>query len=618
VRSLTVFVFLALAAQVAPGGDGEPIPATIFGKLPEFGSPMLAPGGQHYAVTMSANGRRVIVVRQRVKPGASETEGPVLIGSGDNYFSWYDWANDNRLVINVRSTTSYFGGQLSNLSRMGSVGRDGKNPIYFEMEPNIHGIYRQHVSVVEWLESDPDHILAVLDNEEREWAAPVVHKVNVNNGNRTLVARNRRGVQHWIADKKGRVRIGIKVDTKFDRQNVTVYYRDADESDWETLQKVDYFDHDRLVPYRFHEADSDVLLVTSANLDDVEDDEDMEEDLFIYDLNVRKVVGPYVDTQRKSVIAAVEKGLPGRKARIVSRDRGKKLYFFRVYSDVDPPEYFLLDLNEMRLDIVASAYPELSDKIFSPMEKVTYDASDGHEIPAFLTVPVGAGRENLPVVVYPHGGPWSHDVWGFDNYVQFMASRGYVVFQPQFRGSTGYGIEHKEAGYGQWGYRIQDDITDGVKWLIEEGIADPERICIVGSSFGGYAAAMGVAKDPELYRCGITVNGVLDLKQLLDSGRYLLYENINQAVWNSREDAQNASPYHLAARIQAPMLIIGSERDTVVPVKHSKRMYKKLKKLKKDVTYIELEDGEHWRTIEALEIQKLQAIEQFLAKHIGN
>ena len=117
------------------------------------------------------------------------------------------------------------------------------------------------------------------------------------------------------------------------------------------------------------------------------------------------------------------------------------------------------------------------------MEQVVYKARDGYEIPAFLTVPVGSQKESLPFVIYPHGGPWSHDKWGFDNYVQFMASKGYGVLQPQFRGSTGLGIEHEEAGYGQWSYTIQDDITDGVQWLIDEGIADPDRICIMGGWF---------------------------------------------------------------------------------------------------------------------------------------
>ena len=156
------------------------------------------------------------------------------------------------------------------------------------------------------------------------------------------------------------------------------------------------------------------------------------------------------------------------------------------------------------------------------------------------------------MVIYPHGGPWAHDEWGFDNYVQFFASRGYAVFQPQFRGSTGHGIHHQEAGYGQWGYAIQDDITDGVSWLIEQGIADPDRICIVGSSFGGYAAAMGVAKTPDLFRCAISINGVLNFKTFMRSQRRLLFSAINRAITKGDGDSEMASPYHMAKDITAP------------------------------------------------------------------
>jgi dipeptidyl aminopeptidase/acylaminoacyl peptidase len=471
---------------------------------------------------------------------------------------------------------------------------------------------------VNFIENDPDHILAALDDEPRGWATPQVHLVNVNTGKRKRVLKNTRGVHHWIADQDGQIRIGTKIDTKFERQNVTIYYRETESSNWETLQRVDYFDHDRLSPYRFDETDPSILLVTSANLQDEQDPNEIENQLFRYDLNVRRVIGPHKDTHRKNVIKAVEKALPDVKVKIVSRDKDKNTYFFRVYSDVKAPEYFVFDIEKRTLDYVASQYPGLIDCELAPMERIMYKARDGLEIPAFLTIPVGAERENLPVVVYPHGGPWARDRWGFDNYVQFMANRGYAVFQPQFRGSTGYGIEHEEAGYGEWGAGIQDDITDGVEWLIEEGIVDPDRICIVGSSFGGYAAAMGAAKTPNLYRCVVSINGVLDLKMMIDSGRYLLFETINRTIWNDRADAESASPYHLASNITAPMLLIGSERDTIVPVKHSIRMHKKMRRLDKTVTYIELPDGEHWRTNEANEIIKFEALENFLAAQIGS
>jgi dipeptidyl aminopeptidase/acylaminoacyl peptidase len=288
----------------------------------------------------------------------------------------------------------------------------------------------------------------------------------------------------------------------------------------------------------------------------------------------------------------------------------------KLYSDISVPQYYLLDLKEQKLVGLASEYPNLENAVLSPMEKVEYEARDGLKIPAYLTIPVNSKKEKLPIVVYPHGGPWAHDEWGFDNYVQFFASRGYAVFQPQFRGSTGFGTAFEEAGYGQWGMKIQDDITDGVRWLIDEGVADPERIAIVGASFGGYAAAMGAAKTPDLYKCIVSINGVLDLKSFHDNGRNYYFDSINRKMWNNWEDVENTSPYHLAENIQAPMLLIAGERDTVVPTAHSKKMHKRLKKLKKTSQYIELENGEHWRTNEENEIVLLKTLEAFLGEHL--
>lgn len=227
-------------------------------------------------------------------------------------------------------------------------------------------------------------------------------------------------------------------------------------------------------------------------------------------------------------------------------------------------------------------------------------------------------EKNLPFVIYVHGGPWARDFWGFDNYVQYFANKGYGVLQPQFRGSTGFGSKHEEAGYGEWGRLIQDDITDGVKWLIAQGIADPKRICIVGASFGGYAAAQGLVKTPDLYRCGISINGVLDLEKLYsDMGRFY-FKNLKRKLFNDDDNLRPNSPFHNIPAIKSPLLLVASDKDTVVSVEHSRRMNDKMKKQGKVVQYVELKDGEHWRTSEALEGQVFKAMDAFLSKHLGD
>jgi dipeptidyl aminopeptidase/acylaminoacyl peptidase len=612
---ITLFLLLRLTTAVY-AEDVQQIPLSHFAKLPRFSDPKVSPNGKRIAATLPRNGEPLLVVQKLMTPEDRKEEQIVPMRTGGYPLVWYEWANDDRLVINLRTTDAHRG-NLLNLTRMVSIGRDGKNPVQFRMEPNNQEFYRQLVQVVSFLWNDPEHILATLDDRFDGWAAPDVDLVNVYTGKKKRVLRNYRNVYEWIADADGRIRIGVQYDTKHKKTGVTIYYRETEESQWEALQKVDYFDHDRLIPYRFDEKDSNILLVTSANLADDEEFDELEQDLFCYDLKQRRVIGPYKNLRQEKIVSKVMKALPKLKVKIVSKDKAKMIYIFQVYSDIQAPEYYLLDIDRISLEFFASQYPELADAALSPMERVSYKARDGLDIPAFLTIPNGAPKENLPVIIYPHGGPWVHDEWGFDSVVQFMANRGYAVFQPQFRGSTGYGIEYEEAGYGQWGHAIQDDITDGVDWLIKEGIADPGRIAIIGMSFGGYAAAMGVAKTPDLYQCAVSINGVLDLKMLIDSAHNMLFETQNRAVWNLRRGAEKVSPYHLRESINAPLLLIHSERDTVVPVKHSKKMYNKLKRLNKPVEYVELPDGEHWLTNEDNRMTVFKALERFLSEHMG-
>ncbi len=597
--------------------DNDVIPLEFFAQLPRFSDPVLSPNGKRIAYTTIKDGQPLVAIQKLLTPDDTEREPVVPISAGGMFFNWYRWANDDRLLVNVR-TTAAIRGNLLNISRMGSVDRTGKDSVFFKMTPNGHGYYRQNASVISMLENDPDHILAALDDGpgSGDWAKPEVDLVNVNTGKKQRVQKNPKGVFNWIADSDGKVRIGVAYKTSGLSNDVTIYYREGDSSDWQVLQKVNYFNHDRLVPYRFDEDDNDILLVTSDSLDDIESEE-LDLDLYRYDLTKREVIGEYANDYRKGILSIAKKQFPNHEVEIVSQDKAKKIYIFEIYSDVQPSDYYILDLNYKSFRFLASEYPALNNKALAVMERVSYKARDDLEIPAFLTVPEGVERKRLPVVIYPHGGPWSHDTWGFDNYVQFMASRGYAVFQPQFRGSTGFGIEHEEAGYKQWGHAIQDDITDGVNWLIEQGIADPNRICILGGSFGGYAAAMGAAKTSELYRCAVSINGVLDLKKLVRDGRWMLFRSINRVMWNKQEDIKNASPYHLAEQIGKPMLLIAGDRDTVVPYKHSKVMYERLRGLKRKVEYLELEGGEHWRTNEQHEITTLRAIEKFLDRHIG-
>lgn len=587
-----------------------------FARLPAVSMPHISPNGEQVAYVIIHNDMPVIVTKHLYN--AEENLIGVIPLKGI-HLSWFDWVNDDRLIVGARMAVKRPRIGLLNLIRLFSVDKTGQNVLTFDMKPNKWGYFLQYPHMVHDLPDDPEHVLLALDESEEQWAMPKVHKVNVYSGKKTLVEANRGGFYRFIADNNGKIRVGVKARDK--GRVALINYRDEENASWKVLQRENRLSDKLMTPVRFDYADNNVLLFASHELEDDDYDQD-DHDLHAFDLKQQKTIGPYKNAQREAARTALQKAFPGRRVELVSAmDRaslGKA--FYQVYSDVHAPQYFLFDIEKKAAAYFGSAYPNLDDAVLHPMQETRYTARDGLEIPTYLTLPAsakGKDKPKLPLIVYPHGGPWARDYWGFDNYVQMFANEGYAVFQPQFRGSTGFGYDHEVAGYQQWGLGIQDDITDGVHWLIAQGIADPARICIVGASFGGYAAAMGLVRTPELYKCGISINGVLDMKLHYDGlGRYL-FSGLNRELLNPRWDIRQVSPYHQRKAIKAPLLLIASEKDTVVDPKHSRKMYKRLKKQGNVVDYVELPNGEHWRTIESNERLAMRHMQSFLRQHLA-
>jgi dipeptidyl aminopeptidase/acylaminoacyl peptidase len=259
------------------------------------------------------------------------------------------------------------------------------------------------------------------------------------------------------------------------------------------------------------------------------------------------------------------------------------------------------------------------------VESITYKARDGTVIPAHLTLPPGAETRNLPLVVLPHRGPEARDYAEFDWWAQFLATRGYAVLQPQFRGSTGFGDAFRLAGRRQWGGLMQDDVTDGVHALIERGIADARRICVVGAAYGGYAALAGAAFTPDLYACAVSINGVANLSDMLQYEEELGGSESNRAgYWRDSigprlDPSLDAhSPVKAAARVRAPVLILYSADDTVVPPSQSQDMAHALKEEGKTVKVVELKGDDHWLSYTETRTQMLQELDTFLSAHLRN
>lgn len=609
---------ISLLCSLAPLALSAATTPTIedFARLPAVSAPTISPDGQQVAYVITHDDMPVIITKHLYKPDEKFIG---LIPLRDIQLSWYDWVNNDRLIVGVRMAVKRPRVGLVNLTRLLAIDKTGNNPVFFDMEPNSWGYFLQHPTMVHRLPDDPEHVLLTLDEADGHWAMPKVHKVNVYTGKKTLVEANRSAFAHFVADNAGHLRIGMKAREK--GKVASIHYRETEDSPWKLLQREERLSDKLMYPVRFDYRDNNILLFASHELEDDNYDQD-DSDLHMYDLKQNKILGRYRDDQRENARESLKRAFPGRRVELVSvanrvaMDRA----FYEVYSDIHPPQYFLYDVAKKTASYFGSAYPSLDEAVLHPMKEVSYRARDGLEIPAYLTLPASASsrdKPKLPLVVYPHGGPWARDYWGFDNYVQMFANEGYAVLQPQFRGSTGFGYEHEAAGYQQWGLGIQNDITDGVHWLIEQGIADPSRICIVGASFGGYAAAMGLVQTPDLYRCGIAINGVMDMKMHYNGLGYYLFSGLNRQLLNPSRNIKDVSPYHQRAKIRTPLLLIASEKDTVVDPKHSRNLYKKLKKQGTPVEYVELPNGEHWRTIESNEIVAVKAMQTFLRQHLG-
>jgi dipeptidyl aminopeptidase/acylaminoacyl peptidase len=264
---------------------------------------------------------------------------------------------------------------------------------------------------------------------------------------------------------------------------------------------------------------------------------------------------------------------------------------------------------------LAESYPGLPG-IVEP-RPVTIPARDGTPVPAYLTLPPGGQRKGLPTVILPHGGPWSRDTGAPHYWVQFLVSRGYAVLQPNFRGSSGHGDRYLAAGFEQWGLAMQNDLVDGLDWLVEQGIADPERVCMVGGSYGGYAALVAAYQIPERLRCAVSFAGVSDLDGVVERMRNFRFGELGVARIQEGDARRRSSPIHNVERIGVPLLLVHGDVDRSVLVEQSRSLADALEAAGKPFRYIEQTNGDHYLSLQAHRLEFLEALEGFLQTHLG-
>jgi len=639
---LCALVSVTLPVNAAPAAKPADIPVAAFAQLPVMRSPRLSPDGSHLAYLRPVDGRAHLVIQTMI--GSHST--PVVVPPvGDLDFRWLEWANTDRLVF-VISATRQRGIRETIETRLWAIDKDGSNAMHIVQRsktmdtgsnlPRDRPNAQIQSDVIHWLPDEPHHILLALDGDQN--GADEVRRIDIRTGDYKLARDDYPGIQSWLTDASGQLRLGWGYSGSAFRV-LTL----NDNGRWARAEKASWWD-ERFFPSAFT-ASPNVLYTNGRNshgmevvrtmdvtsgkfLETIFEREGIDAGSLVLDPLTHLPVGvSYVEHEERvhyfdDSLAALQRAIdavqPTTVNRIVSMTADRRKVLIHSASDIDPGAFSFLNRDKNTLSFVAEAMPGLAPELMSPVEYVSYESRDGVAIHGYLTLPNGLQDQNLPVIVMPHGGPTSRDDKSFWFLSQFLASRGYAVFQPNFRGSSGYGRSYERAGRKEWGGRMQEDVTDGTRWLIDQGIADAERICIVGWSYGGYSAAIGAVQTPELYQCAASINGVLDLPRLINSDRGY----IGGTVWTRHmglegEKAKIVSPYHQAERIQIPMLIIQARDDARVSLDQGKRMARRLRRLDKPHEYIEVEHGGHSMNNEAARRTILEALDAFLAANLG-
>ena len=628
------------------------LPVETFAQLPSTSQMRISPDGRRLAWLQAHDGRRRLMIAP-VDP----SEGKVIAipPPKDLDMAWVRWANDDYLLLSMSfdlRRREFL--DRTTERRLVSIAADGSGITNMVIPKKKKGLgsnlsaakaYAQFQdNVIDFLPDDPDHFLLVVNDDQDFSTGFAVRWIDVRTG-RYKVMGQTRWMSDWATDHAHELRLkwgyklvadeeiplqsyrhpesGVWIDIS-DKPITTsytfldffddprfAYVRAFSESDREGIYKYDMYEHEIVEPVFVHpEYDIDSVLwhpITGA----------LAGVTYIAD----KEVAVWFDPTLAHLQSLFDKVLAGFENHIVSVSRDFSRVIVLSKSDTDPGVYYLFDRPAKRLSEIAQVYRGLDPKLMAPVRSVSYTTRDGLEIEAYLTLPVGREAKNLPTVILPHGGPWARDYKSFDYLAQFFANRGYAVLQPNFRGSTGYGRAFREAGNRQWGRAMQDDVTDATKWLIAQGIADPARTCIVGGSYGGYAALMGAVKTPDLYRCAASINGVTDLPMLISSDRRKVglsdwIEMIGELGADTKVLRQN-SPRRRVDDIRIPILLVQTKDDTRIDIDQGRRMKRALKRAGKDFRYLELERGGHTLQAEESRLALLRALDEFLAENIG-
>ena len=623
---------------LSQAGLANKLPHTYFSQLPAVTGPNLSPNGQQIALIENYQQPELSVLTT-LDLNTGDKKYLVKSDNEKIKINWFTWANEKTLIVSVRFASKVRTVAFTE-TRLLAIDIDGKEA---EQRNLIRPKDKKHVSqfqdnVISFLPDDPDHILVAIDLDIAN--LPSVYKLNVNTKKLSRIENGKMQIRNWMADRQGNVRLGEALD--YDTGEASIRYTNLGDDTWHKMFEYNALQGSGIKPLGFAKDPNilyyraykdDKLALYKINLLSQESTlvfEDPEYDVdgsLIYSRKTNDVVGLrhanahggriYWDQSYASFQKAIDTAMPDTANYLIDFSDNENLYLLYNENDSTPGAYFLGNRQEKSMAVLFEQYPLLTPDVLVNHKLMRYTTRDGTQIEGYLTLPANT---NGPVatIMHPHGGPGAREYDGFDYWTSFFVNRGYAVFRPNFRGSSGYGKQFADSQMQGWGLTMQDDISDAAQWLITEKIADPNRMCIVGASYGGYAAAMAAVKTPDLFKCAISFAGVMDLEDLVSKSRKFLNKKfVRKQIGEDDDDLEARSPYYQAKRITIPILLLHGDKDRVVDVSQSREMADELQDLGKDVRYVELENGDHYLSIQRNRHRVFEEMDAFLQKHLG-
>ncbi|MGH9656208.1 MAG: alpha/beta fold hydrolase [Bryobacteraceae bacterium] len=607
----------------------------FFGEI-QIGGAQISPDGAYISFLRPHAGARNVWVKKSGEPFSAAkpvTADPRPI---PNYF----WSRDSRFLLYVQDEN---GDENYNIYAVDPAGE----PDPCKQVPPARNLTKAkgaRAFIYSLPRNQPDMIYAGLNDRDPAW--PDLYRVQISTGARTPLRQNTERIAEWSFDNAGELRLAMRVNDAGDTEVLRV---DADQFTRIYSCSVE----ETCAPLKFDQANKQVYLITnqgagadlirlvrldpeSGAVEMVEQDPLERVDLAdaIFSEQTDELLATVYEDERERIYWKesafeadqhwLEGQFPGLEIDWLSHTRDENTWIVRAHGDREPGQVCVFHRNAKRVEPQYRVREQIPREALAACKSIRYRSSDGLEIPAYLTLPKGEEAKNLPLVVFAHGGPWARDSWGYHVFAQFFANRGYAVLQPNFRGSTGYGKKFLNAGNGEWGRKMQDDITWGVKHLAAQGIADPKRVAIVGGSYGGYAALAGVAFTPDVYAAAVSIVGPSSLITLLESippyweaERKIMYARIaDPDDPEGRKKLEDESPLHAAARIRTPLMVVQGANDPRVKKRESDQIVIALRERGIAIEYLVAPDEGHGFAHPINNLAMIAAVERFLGSHL--